>query len=326
MSKHPFCAAVLVLASAAAAQPFSTAFTYQGELRDAGIPVNGTYDLRFRLFDALTGGAQVVPTLCVDNTLAVGGRLAASLDFGSQFAGQKRFLEVEVRRDAGLSCVNPAAFVILGPRQELSPAPNALFAVAAATATSATTAGSATIAVTATNATQFNGQPAAFYTNAANLNGTLPTGSLVGTYGGSLALTNPANSFSGSGASLTNVNAATLDGLDSTAFLQVAGPFLLSGSSTGAMLSGQNASSATDATRRDRHHRRHLRRTLRECQPRGVRRLRLGDRHLGEQPRRLWRHVERHRRRCDGRGEHGHGRRHLRVHFEPHWLRHLWLE
>jgi len=189
-----------------------------------------------------------VPTLCVDNTLAVGGRLAASLDFGPQFAGQRRFLEVEVRRDAGLSCVNPAAFVILGPRQELSPAPNALFAVAAATATSATTAGSATTAATATNATQFNGQPAAFYTNAANLNGTLPTGSLVGTYGGSLALTNPANSFTGSGANLTNINAATLDGLDSTAFLQVAGPFLLSGSSTGAMLSGQNASSTTEAT------------------------------------------------------------------------------
>ena len=235
MFKYAFCAAILTLTSVAAAQPLSTAFTYQGELRDAGSPVNGTYDLRFRLYDALTGGAQLGTTLCVDNTASVDGRLTVSLDFGPQFAGQKRFLEVEVRRDAGLNCVNPADFVILGPRQDLSPTPNALFALAATTA------------ATATNATRLNGQLATFYTNAANLTGTLPTASLGGSYGAALTLSNPANSFAGSGASLSNVNATTLDGLDSSAFLQVAGPFALSGSTTGAMLSAQNASSITDA-------------------------------------------------------------------------------
>ena len=233
MLKSVLCAAFLSLASAAAAQPLSTAFTYQGELLDAGVPADGTFDLRLRLYDTLVGGAQLGSTLCVDNSAVVDGRFAVSLDFGAQFAGQKRFLEIEVRRDTGFTCVNPANFVILGPRQELTPSPNAIFALGTATAA---------------NATQLEGRSAAFYTNAANLTGTLPASSFTGTYSGAVTLTNSSNTFTGSGASLTNVNAATLDGLDSSAFLQVAGPFALNGSSTGAMISAQNASDTTDAT------------------------------------------------------------------------------
>jgi len=31
--------------------PLSTSFTYQGELASAGVPVDGLYDIRFRLYD-----------------------------------------------------------------------------------------------------------------------------------------------------------------------------------------------------------------------------------------------------------------------------------
>ncbi len=34
-------------------------FTYQGRLVDNATPANGSYELRFRLYDAVTAGAQV---------------------------------------------------------------------------------------------------------------------------------------------------------------------------------------------------------------------------------------------------------------------------
>ena len=37
-----------------------TAFTYQGRLQDTGEPANGTYDLRFTLFDAPIDRKSVV--------------------------------------------------------------------------------------------------------------------------------------------------------------------------------------------------------------------------------------------------------------------------
>src|SRR4051812_9181176 len=79
---------------ARAQTPVSTAFTYQGELRQSGSPATGAYDVRFLLFDAATGGTQLGSTLCTDNLAVASGRFTASLDFGSQFAGQRRFLEV----------------------------------------------------------------------------------------------------------------------------------------------------------------------------------------------------------------------------------------
>lgn len=37
----------------------STAFTYQGRLQDAGAAVTGLQDFEFRLFNAVSGGAQI---------------------------------------------------------------------------------------------------------------------------------------------------------------------------------------------------------------------------------------------------------------------------
>src|SRR2546428_8445905 len=85
----------------ARAQPLSTAFTYQGELKASGTPASGLYDLRFRLYGTATGGTQVGATLCADNVSLTGGRLTMDLNFGAVFACQQRFLVIDVRARTG---------------------------------------------------------------------------------------------------------------------------------------------------------------------------------------------------------------------------------
>jgi hypothetical protein len=156
----------------AQAQPLSTTFTYQGHLHSGSTPVTGVFDLRFRLYDAMTGGGQVGTTLCADNTAVLDGQFTVLLDFLQQFAGQKRYLEISVRADTGLDCTSGTGFTVLSPRQELTATPNAVFALSA---------GAAAQAATATNATQLNGQSASFYQSAANLtSGVLPSARLGG--------------------------------------------------------------------------------------------------------------------------------------------------
>lgn len=199
--------AVAALAAPAFAQPLTTAFTYQGELRQSGAPATGTFDLQFKLFDASAAGNQIGSTLCANNVAIVAGRFTTSLDFGAAFTGQRRFLEVSVRADAGgaTPCATVTGYTPLTPRQELTAAPYAVFATSAATAASATTA------TTATNATQLNGQNAAFYQSASNLTtGTLAGGLLGGTYTGAVTFNNNANSFTGVGTGLTALNASNI--------------------------------------------------------------------------------------------------------------------
>lgn len=120
------------------AQAQNTAFTYQGSLDDAGTPTNGLHDFRFRLFDAASGGTLIGTALCVDNVNVVNGVFTAQLDFGQQFAtAGQRHLEIDVRRDTGLSCADATGFVVMAPRQQLTATPlashaNSAFALDAA--------------------------------------------------------------------------------------------------------------------------------------------------------------------------------------------------
>jgi hypothetical protein len=120
--------ALLVIAPALAQTPVGTTFTYQGRLTDSGAAANGSYDLQFKLFDAVTAGAQVGSTVTLTNVAVASGLFTVGLDFGAVFAGSKRFLEIGVR-PGGTS----GAFTVLSPRQELTPAPNAVFASNATT-------------------------------------------------------------------------------------------------------------------------------------------------------------------------------------------------
>lgn len=109
--------------------PVSAAFTYQGQLSAAGGNSQGVFDLRFRLYDAALGGNQVGPTLCAEDISVIDGRFTTTLDFGSQFTGQNRFLEIDVRADAAPTCAEPSGFQLLSPRQALTAAPYAAYAL-----------------------------------------------------------------------------------------------------------------------------------------------------------------------------------------------------
>lgn len=118
----------MLAASLALAAPLGTGFTYQGQLNQGGVPVNGNVNLRFGLYDAATNGAnlgarQILTGVSVANGLFT-VQLNGSGQFGaSAFNGDARWLEVEV-------CTDPAcnSSTVLSPRQALTATPYALTA------------------------------------------------------------------------------------------------------------------------------------------------------------------------------------------------------
>jgi len=113
-----------------AATALGNSFTYQGRLLDGGSPANGTYDLRFILFDAESGGAQVGAINTREDVTVTNGLFAVELDFGAAaFGADARWVEIAVRPGSG---TGTAGFTILSPRQPVSPTPFALYAKAAA--------------------------------------------------------------------------------------------------------------------------------------------------------------------------------------------------
>jgi hypothetical protein len=122
--------ALSTFAGAAAAQ--STAFTYQGRVKNGDALANGPHDFRFMLFDTAAGGVPLVPPLCIDDVDVVDGLFTVSLDFSQQFVTtQARFLQIEVRQDTGLSCGDVSGLTLLDPRQPLMTTPIAAHAKSA---------------------------------------------------------------------------------------------------------------------------------------------------------------------------------------------------
>lgn len=116
--------AVLLLSpSGAPAQSAGSAFTYQGQLKEGGLPADGAYDFQFTLYDDL--GVVVGGPISVEDHPVTNGLFSAILDFGAgSFTGDARFLEISVRPgDSG------GAFTTLSPRQELTPTPYATTAL-----------------------------------------------------------------------------------------------------------------------------------------------------------------------------------------------------
>ncbi len=106
-------------------QTVGPGFTYQGRLIQAGQPYNGNANLEFRLFDAAAGGAPVGLPVSLPGVPVVGGlftvELNAAAEFGSTaFDGNARWLETTVNGTP------------LSPRQPLTPAPYAHYALKAA--------------------------------------------------------------------------------------------------------------------------------------------------------------------------------------------------
>jgi hypothetical protein len=115
-------AAVLAAAVAAAAgdrDAVGTAFTYQGVLEVDGVPVDGTYDLRFTLWDAETDGTQAGAAVERTGVAVEDGLVNEVLDFGEVLGPEAFWLEIAVRE------TGTADWTVLAPRQRLRPAPQA---------------------------------------------------------------------------------------------------------------------------------------------------------------------------------------------------------
>jgi hypothetical protein len=110
----------------------STAFTYQGSLEDGGAPAGGLHDFRVNLFNAASGGVAVGPPQCADDVDVIGGVFTLQLDFGQAYATTaERYLDIQVRRDTGLTCGDLTGYTTMAPRQQLTAAPFAGHALSA---------------------------------------------------------------------------------------------------------------------------------------------------------------------------------------------------
>lgn len=143
MNRILICAAFLLL-SGAAIFGQTSAFTYQGRLTDGAAAGNGTYEMEFKLFDAVAGGAQVGATVTNTNVAATNGIFTVTLDFGASpfLAGANRFLEIAVKKPS------EAVYTTLAPRQQLT---TGIYAIQSLNAN------------LATNAQNLNNRPASDY-------------------------------------------------------------------------------------------------------------------------------------------------------------------
>ncbi len=115
---------ILAVSLAFAQAPLGTAFTYQGQLKSEGQPYTGTCDFQFGLYDAPSVGT-LLGNLSLTEVPLTEGYFTVQLDFGADaFTGEPRWLDISVRCPAGTG-----DYTQLQPRQELTPAPYALYAI-----------------------------------------------------------------------------------------------------------------------------------------------------------------------------------------------------
>jgi hypothetical protein len=129
----------------------TTEFTYQGSLKDGATLANANYDFEFALFDSLSGGSQIGAPIPKNAVVVANGIFAVKLDFGGQFPGTNRYLEIRVKLSG------QPAITTLGPRQLINSAPYSVKSLSADSANNATSAG------TSGNSLNLGGVPATQY-------------------------------------------------------------------------------------------------------------------------------------------------------------------
>ena len=107
----------------------TTAFSYQGSLRDNNTPANGSFQMQFKLFDSLGGAGQIGSTITDVPVTVTSGVFSVRLDFGSNaLSGANRWIEIAVRHNSGES------YTTLAPREQLASSPYAVRTLSAAMA------------------------------------------------------------------------------------------------------------------------------------------------------------------------------------------------
>ncbi len=100
-----------------------TAFSYQGQLQNNGNPASGTYNLQFSLYTNSTGGSAVAGPVTTNGVVITNGLFTVTIDFGAAvWNGATNWLLIGVETNHGSS------FNALTPRQQLTPAPYAIYA------------------------------------------------------------------------------------------------------------------------------------------------------------------------------------------------------
>jgi hypothetical protein len=125
LSTQIFVTIVFLFSAALRIDAQITAFSFQGRLLDGGAPASSLYDIEFRLFDAETGGNQLGPTQTFPGHPVPGGIFSVELDFGSEFTGEDRWIEIAIR-PAGTG-----EFTTLSPRNKILSAPQSVVAIEA---------------------------------------------------------------------------------------------------------------------------------------------------------------------------------------------------
>jgi len=182
---------LLTLGPAQAQVSSPTTIAYQARLTLGGVPGAGVFDLRFRLYDAATGGNLLGEVTSQTAVTDPTGAFTAEVDFGPSFNAEPRWVELAARR-AG----SPTDFQTLLPRQQVRPVPTALHALQAGVAAAVGPTGLVAIA------SSFFDKPNTF-TAPPTFN---PVSGL------------PFRVGSGSTQKVDNLNAALLDGHDATQF------------------------------------------------------------------------------------------------------------
>jgi hypothetical protein len=178
-----------------------TAFTYQGRLNSGGATASGSYDLTFTLFNVNAGGVAIAGPVTNSAVSVTNGLFTTLVDFGNAFTGASNWLEIAVSTNGANS------FTKLAPRQQLTPAPYAIYTP---------NAGVALIAESANSVL------------AGNISGTLPLAQLPAS-----VLTNGASgvnitgTFSGNGAGITGVDLRSVNTLGVITFTTNYGNFVL---------------------------------------------------------------------------------------------------
>lgn len=164
-----------------------------GRLDAGNNPASGTYDLSFSLYSVSTGSGQIGSTITKSATAVTNGLFTVTLDFGNQFTGANRWLEIGVRTNGA------SVFDILSPRQALTSTPHAI------------TAASVSGPVAASSLTGSVPSSALTSVPAGNLTGAVPSGALTSVPAASLTGSVSDSRLSGNVALRAGGNAFTGD-------------------------------------------------------------------------------------------------------------------